>query len=135
MSGSCSKEFHFQKFIDKGGKIEPEIEWKTVIKTDTIKGKDGRDSIVYQTDSIPYAVYETKYVPKWQIRFDNWRFADSLKHIRRMYADSLKNDVKSKKIEYKTVKVKEKLPWWYSFALIASVVVAFVLFLRVILPR
>ena len=139
MSGSCSKEFHFQKFIDKGGKIEPEIEWKTVIKTDTIKGKDGRDSIVYQTDSIPYAVYETKYVSKWQIRFDNKRFEDSLKHIRLMYLGSLKNAVKSKQIESKTEikskKIENKVPFLYWVGLIGSVLFSVVLLVRWILPR
>lgn len=137
--GSCSRQYHFERFIVKGGKIEPKIEWKTVTKTDTIKGKDGRDSLIYCFDSIPYAVYETKYVPKWQVRFDNKRFEDSLKHIRLMYRDSLKNAVKSQKIESKTEikskKIEKELPWYWKLALIfiGSSVVYFLL--KRIIPR
>ena len=61
-----------------------------------IKGKDTtliqyKDSLIYQT--------KTEYVPKWRYRFDNKRFADSLAHIRAMYQDSLKNALKSQKVE------------------------------------
>lgn len=137
--GSCSKQYHFERFIEKGGKIEPKIEWKTVTKTDTIKGKDGRDSVIYCYDSIPYAVYETKYVPKWQIKFDNKRFEDSLKHIRLMCRDSLKNAVKSQKIESKTEikskKIESKVPFWYWVGLIGSVLVSVLLLVRWVLPR
>ncbi len=122
MLGSCSRQYHFDKFIQKGGVIEPKIEWKTVTKTDTIKGKDGLDSVIYCIDSIPFAVYETKYVPKWQIRFDNKRFEDSLKHIRLMYKDSLKNAVKSQKIEakkeIKSKRIEKELSWYWKLALI-----------------
>ena len=120
--GSCSKQYHFEKFIDKGGKIEPKIEWKTETKTDTIKGVDGKDSIVFRYDSIPFAVYDIQYIPKWQVRFDNKRFEDSLKHIRKMYdmkVDSVdkvgKNAVKivqsKSNAEIKTAKEKNRFPW------------------------
>lgn len=137
--GSCSRQYHFERFIEKGGKIEPKIEWKTVTKTDTIKGKDGRDSLIYCFDSIPYAVYETKYVPKWQIKFDNKRFEDSLKHIQLMYRDSLKNAVKSQKIEskteIKTKKIEKELSWYWklAFIFIGFSVVCFLI--KRILPR
>lgn len=137
--GSCSKQYHFERFIEKGGRIEPKIEWKTVTKTDTIKGKDGRDSVIYCVDSIPYAVYETKYVPKWQVKFDNKRFEDSLKHVRLIYRDSLKNAVKSQKIESKTEikskKIDNELAWYWKVALffIGFVLIGF--FIKIIIPR
>lgn len=139
LSGSCSKQYHLERFIEKGGKIEPKIEWKTVTKTDTIKGKDGSDSLIYCIDSIPYAVYETKYVPKWQIRFDNKRFEDSLKYIRLIYRDSLKNAVKSQKIkaktEIKSKKIEKELSWYWKLALIFIGFSVVYLLLKRIIPK
>jgi hypothetical protein len=121
ISGSCSKQYHFEKFIDKGGKIEPKIEWKTETKTDTIKGVDGKDSIVFLTDSIPFAVYDIKYIPKWRVRFDNKRFNDSLNYLKRIYSMELNNALKSDKIEakkeIKITKAENRFPWvWIMFA-------------------
>jgi hypothetical protein len=121
ISGSCSKQYHFDKFIDKGGQIEPKIEWKTETKTDTIKGVDGKDSIVFLTDSIPFAVYDIKYIPKWRVRFDNKRFEDSLNYLKRIYSMELKNALKSDKIEakkeIKITRAQNRFPWvWLMFA-------------------
>jgi hypothetical protein len=121
MSGSCSKQYHFDKFIDKGGKIEPKIEWKTETKTDTIKGVDGKDSIVFLIDSVPFAVYDIKYVPKWRVRFDNKRFDDSLNYLKRIYSMELNNALKRDKIEakkeIKITRAENRFPWvWLMFA-------------------
>jgi hypothetical protein len=121
ISGSCSKQYHFEKFIDKGGQIEPKIEWKTETKTDTIKGVDGKDSIVFLTDSIPFAVYDIKYVPKWRVRFDNKRFDDSLNYLKRIYSMELENALKRDKIEakkeIKITRSENRFPWvWIMFA-------------------
>jgi hypothetical protein len=59
-----------------------------------------KDSLIYQL--------QTEYIPKWRYRFDNKRFADSLAQIRAMYEAQLKNALKSKKIEAKQTKQKEK---------------------------
>ena len=121
VSGSCSKQYHFEKFIDKGGKIEPKIEWKTETKTDTIKGVDGKDSIVFLTDSVPFAVYDVKYIPKWRVRFDNKRFNDSLNYLKRIYSMELNNALKRDKIEakkeIKITRAENRFPWvWIMFA-------------------
>jgi hypothetical protein len=121
ISGSCSKQYHFEKFIDKGGKIEPKIEWKTETKTDTIQGVDGKDSIVFLTDFIPFAVYDVKYVPKWRVRFDNKRFDDSLNYLKRIYSMELENALKRDKIEakkeIKITRAENRFPWvWLMFA-------------------
>ena len=121
ISGSCSKQYHFDKFIDKGGQIEPKIEWKTETKTDTIKGVGGKDSIVFLTDSIPFAVYDIKYVPKWRVRFDNKRFEDSLNYLKRIYSVELENALKRDKIEakkeIKITSAENRFPWvWLLFA-------------------
>ena len=93
------------------------------------------DSIIYCVDSIPYAVYETKYIPKWQVRFDNRRFEDSLRHIRAIYKDSLKHAVKTQKIEVKTKKIENKVPFWYWVGMIGSVFVSVLLLVRWFLQK
>jgi len=71
-----------------------------------IKGKD-TTLIMYKDSIVPKLV--TEYKTKWMYRFDNKRFADSLAHIRTMYEDSLRNALKSKKIQVKhDVKVKRQ---------------------------
>jgi len=104
----CSAEYHMKRAIDKG--------YTTSVKIDTIrvpylvnlkvKGKD-TTLIMYKDSIVPKLV--TEYKTKWMYRFDNKRFADSLAHIRAMYEDSLRNALKSKKIEAKhDVKVKKQ---------------------------
>lgn len=94
----CSAEYHMKKAVDKGFVFNVKIDTLKIpyFVTVKIKGKDTtliqyKDSLIYQT--------KTEYAPKWRYRFDNKRFADSLAHIRAMYADSLKNALKSQKVE------------------------------------
>ena len=94
----CSAEYHMKKAVDKGFVLNVKIDTLRIpyFVTLKIKGKDTtliqyKDSLIYQT--------KTEYVPKWRYRFDNKRFADSLAHIRAMYQDSLKNALKSQKVE------------------------------------
>lgn len=94
----CSAEYHMKKAVDKGFVLNVKIDTVKIpyFVTLKIKGKDTtliqyKDSLIYQT--------KTEYVPKWRYRFDNKRFADSLAHIRAMYQDSLKNALKSQKVE------------------------------------
>ncbi len=94
----CSAEYHMKKAVDKGYVMSVKIDTLKIpylVKVN-IKGKDTtliqyKDSLIYQT--------KTEYVSKWRYRFDNKRFADSLSHIRAMYQDSLKNALKSQKVE------------------------------------
>ena len=94
----CSAEYHMKKAVDKGFVLNVKIDTLKIpyLVTLKIKGKDTtliqyKDSLIYQT--------QTEYVSKWRYRFDNKRFADSLSHIRAMYQDSLKNALKSQKVE------------------------------------
>ena len=94
----CSAEYHMKKAVDKGYVMSVKIDTLKIpylVKVN-IKGKDTtliqyKDSLIYQT--------QTEYIAKWRYRFDNKRFADSLSHIRAMYQDSLKNALKSQKVE------------------------------------
>jgi hypothetical protein len=64
----------YKKFIKFGGKIKGDTTVVTV--TDTVKGKDGKDSIVYRTVSticpepvFPPTRYEIRY--KWKTQHDS----------------------------------------------------------------
>jgi len=125
---SCSSIYHYNKFIDKGGKIE-QVE-KTVTLTDTVT-INGKDSIIYRTVNIecPEPIIKTR----WKTRFDNKRFKDSLNSVRTQYKDSLRYALRSYKNElkndYKVVKSNDKTKrvetrqenkrslWWLFFIL------------------
>jgi translation initiation factor RLI1 len=87
-----------KRAVDKG--------YVTSVKIDTfrvpylvnlkVKGKD-TTLIMYKDSIVPKLI--TEYKTKWMYRFDNKRFADSLAHIRAMYEDSLRNALKSQKVE------------------------------------
>lgn len=96
----CSAEYHMKKAIDKGYVMSVKIDTFKVpyLVNVQIKGKD-TTLIMYKDSIVPKLV--TEYKTKWMYRFDNKRFADSLAHIRAMYEDSLRNALKSKKIETK----------------------------------
>ena len=64
-----------------------------------VKNIKGEDSLIYRDSIVPKIV--TEYVPKWRVRFDNKRFKDSLASVRAMYQDSLRNALKTQKVEAK----------------------------------
>jgi hypothetical protein len=104
----CSAEYHMKRAVDKGYVMSVKIDTFRVpyLVNVQIKGKD-TTLIMYKDSIVPQLV--TEYKTKWMYRFDNKRFADSLAHIRAMYKDSLRNALKSKKIEAKhDVKVKKQ---------------------------
>ena len=130
---SChNAKYHLDKFYSKGGVITCDTIY--VSKTDTlvVKGKDGKDSLVYITTQVPCncpeATVETKWQTRWQTRFDNKRFKDSLKIMARMYDDSLDAVVKINKQDNKADTKKTKyekrsgFPWWMLFLSIILVV-------------
>ena len=96
----CSAEYHMKKAVDKGYVMSVKIDTFRVpyLVNVQIKGKD-TTLIMYKDSIVPKLV--TEYKTKWMYRFDNKRFADSLAHIRAMYEDSLRNALKSNKIETK----------------------------------
>jgi hypothetical protein len=94
-------EKHLQKFYEKGGKLEPVDRVVTV--HDTIPGADGKDSIVERLIEIPCPEPEPPKT-RWQVRFDNKRFKDSLKHVRKFYRDSTSFVLDSMGLENKRLK-------------------------------
>ena len=102
---SCSLNYHLNKAIKKGYRCD------TINDTINITSIDSvpvivHDSIVWEkviTKKDTIISYKTSYVPKtrFQIRFDNKRFADSLKAVKKMYSDSLKAVIKMHRISAK----------------------------------
>jgi hypothetical protein len=131
---SChDAKYHLDKFYKKGGVITCDTIY--VSKTDTlvVKGKDGKDSLVYITKQVPCNCPQATVETRWQTRFDNKRFKDSMKIMARMYDDSLAAAVKinkqDNKAETKQVKYKEKdsFPWWMLFLSLILLVSFFII--------
>lgn len=103
----CSATRLHDKAIQKGYVHTIDIDTVKVpyLVLKNIKGKDSL-IIEYRDSIVPKIV--TEYVPRWRVRFDNKRFADSLASVRAMYKDSLRNALKAQKIELQKQKVEAK---------------------------
>lgn len=107
----CSATRLHDKAVKKGYVHTVHVDTLRVPYLDTLIIVKG-DSVVYKQvlkyrDSLVYQV-NTEYIPKWRVRFDNKRFADSLAIIRAMYKDSLKYALKTQKIIVKHEDKKDK---------------------------
>lgn len=107
----CSATRLHERSIKKGYTHSVHVDTLRVPYLDTLIIVKG-DSIIYKQvlkyrDSLVYQV-NTEYVPKWRVRFDNKRFADSLAAIRAMYDDSLRYALKTKKVIVKHEGKKDK---------------------------
>ena len=88
---SCGAERLHQKAVNKG--YVHTIECDTIkVPYLVVKNIKGKDSLIYRDSIVPRLV--NNYIPKWKVRFDNKRFNDSLKYIRKVYRDSLKAEIK-----------------------------------------
>ena len=131
---SChDAKYHLDKFYLKGGVITCDTIY--VEKTDTlvVKGKDGKDSLIYITKQVPCNCPQATVETRWKTRFDNKRFADSMKVIAKMYDDSLsaainmnKQDNKAATKQVKYVE-KDTFPWWMLFVSIFLVCGLFII--------
>lgn len=111
-SDSKQAQKHFNKFIKHGGKLS--FTTDTLIIKDTIKGKDRKDSIVYQ--NVAYNCPEWE-LPKTRFEVRNERKSkeDSLKYAFKMAKakydftiDSLNKVIKLYRIEKKVRKIESK---------------------------
>jgi len=96
------------RYVKRGGTFE-QVD-KIVTVRDTIQGADGKDSIVFRDIIVPCPdpVIETRWKTRLKYKFDNKRFKDSLRFVKRMYSDSLQSAVKSSRIESRVKKNKDK---------------------------
>ena len=107
----CSATRLHDKAIKKGYTHSVSVDTLRIPYLDTLIIVKG-DSVVYKQvlkyrDSLVYQV-NTEYIPKWRVRFDNKRFADSLATMRAMYKDSMRNALKTQKVIVKHEDKKEK---------------------------
>lgn len=126
---SCSANWHLNKAIKKGAKLK-EIE---VIKYDTTYYSDH----YYQVDTVFNNEIIVDYIPqtRWQTRieykYDYKRFKDSLKHYQRIYSDSLKNALRTIRIENKTQRKKDnrfnRLVLYFVYLVVISIIGYFIL--------
>lgn len=96
---SCSTTSLMKRYVKRGGTFE-QVD-KIVTVRDTIQGTDGKDSIVFRDLIVPCPdpVIETRWKTRLKYKFDNKRFKDSLRFVKRMYSDSLKNALKTHKVD------------------------------------
>lgn len=112
---SCSVNYHLNKAIKKGYRCDEVGDTIRITSVDSIP-YIVNDSIVWEkviTQKDTIIRYKTSFVPKtrYEIRFDNKRFNDSLKHIRKVYTDSLEAAIKINKQDNKAViKTRKKSP-------------------------
>ena len=116
---SCSAEWHFGRFIKKGGEITPNIE--LVEYTDTIK-VNGKDSIILVR--VPVTCPEVKIPePRWRTKLE-------YKYKYKIHRDTVRLNRDVVKYKYKEKKVDEKRSnwlWWYIAGVVSYVVITFVL--------
>jgi hypothetical protein len=103
----CSATRLHDRAVQKGYVHAIHVDTLRVPVLDTLIIEGKAYPIITYKDSLIYQL-QTEYIPKWRYRFDNKRFADSLAQIRAMYEAQLRNALKSKKIEAKQTKQKEK---------------------------
>jgi len=128
---SCSVNYHLNKAIKKGYRCDEISDTISITTVDSIP-YIVNDSIVWekiitQKDTIVF--YKTSYVPRTRfiVRMDNKRMNDSLKHMRKVYGDSLKAAVKinkqDNKVKIKTQKKKSNL---FLFGLVTGIILTLV---------
>ena len=108
---SCSSSYHMKKFINKGGTIKNDTTIVTL--TDTIKGADGKDSIIYRTISVqcPELVAPPT---RFEIRYKYKTIRDSFETIKYITKFKYKESVKQ-------AKIKKKGGFWYNLRFIGVI--------------
>lgn len=141
---SCSVNYHLNKAIKKGYRCDTITDTIRVVKVDSflIWKHDTTywEKIITSKDTIIH--YKTSYIPKtrYEIRFDYKRFNDSLRTIRLMYKDSLRNALKTAKNDVKRERIvqrKSPLNQVKNYLLISSfilfIILMFILFRKALL--
>lgn len=109
---SCSVQNLIRRAEKKGYRCDTITDTIRVVKVDSflvIKHDTTYwEKIITSKDTI--IRYKTSYIPKtrYEIRYDYKRFNDSLKVIRLMYKDSLRNALKTAKNDLKRERVEQR---------------------------
>ena len=118
---SCSAKFHQRKFIEKGGKIICDTTVVTV--TTIVKGKDGKDSIIYREVSVKCPELQAP-LTRYEIRYQYKTIRDTLKLIKYNTKYKYKEAVK-------TIKNDKRKGFAFNFRFLG--VIAFLILLIVLL--
>jgi len=97
---------HYDKFIHYGGKIDT-VE-KTVTITQVVKGKDGKDSLIYIDVTVPCPEVKIEYKDRWHVRRMDKQERDSLNHLEDMLKLEIKRLKKQGKVDVNVEKEKTK---------------------------
>jgi hypothetical protein len=131
---AAKQKKHYDKFIYYGGKIDTAT--RTVPVEVLVKGKDGKDSLIYVDVQVDCKEAKIEYKDRWHIRRMDKQERDSMKHVANMakiqanlVIDSLSKVIKieqqkkgQKKFEAKGEKNKKNNPWiWVILAAIGLV--------------
>lgn len=109
---SCSVQNLIRRAEHKGYRCDTITDTIRVVKVDSflVKTTDTMywEKIITTKDTI--IRYKTSYIPKtrYEIRFEYKRFNDSLRVIRLMYKDSLRNALKSRENDLKKERISVK---------------------------
>ena len=128
---SCSVNYHLNKAIKKGYRCDEVSDTISITTVDSIP-YIVNDSIVWEkiiTQKDTIVSYKTSYVPRTRfvVRMDNKRMNDSLKHMRKVYADSLDAAVKINKQDNKTiVKTKKKKSNLFLLGLVTGIILTLI---------
>jgi len=111
---SCSANYHLNKAVKKGAELEqisvPVYLYDTII--DTVENK------IYIRTRIKDTLYQTKtlvkYVPKtrWKTRIEYKTNRDSLRHVERLYRDSIRVEKKKLSVEKNKNNRLNRFMWW-----------------------
>lgn len=133
---SCSANYHLNKAVKKGAQLEqisvPIYLYDTII--DTVENKVIIRTLlkdtIYQEKTLVKYVPKTRYQTRIEYKYDYKRFKDSLRHYRVIYSDSLRNALKTSKIENRTERKKSnrfnRIFWW------GMIFFIFILFLYIV---
>lgn len=141
---SCSVNYHLNKAIKKGYRCDTITDTIRVVKVDSFLVKT-TDTMYWEkiyTSHDTIIKYKVSYIPKtrYEIKFDYKRFNDSLRTIRLMYKDSLRNALKTAKNDVKRERIaqrKSPLNQIKNYLLISSfilfIILMFILLRKVLL--
>lgn len=124
---SCSANYHLNKAVKKGAKLEviKEVHRDTTWITDHYYRIDTTHNERIIVNYVP----ETRWKTRIEYRYDYKRFKDSLKHYQRVYKDSLNNALKTSKIENRTERKKDNRLNRFLFWLMAFFVFILLLYI------
>lgn len=109
---SCSVNYHLNKAIKKGYRCDTITDTIRVVKVDSFLVKT-TDTMYWEkiyTSHDTIIKYKVSYIPKtrYKIKLDYKRFNDSLRTIRLMYKDSLRNALKTAKNDVKRERIVQR---------------------------